>query len=164
MVYTRFNYRWYNVLYIYNFNDKIFMSERKTVIGKILESILSVFKENGLGFFRKLWKKVPDELKVQLSDIVEIVERVKGYVDSPAVDLITFAIPGDADDKAVKWLRTILGNITSELNLLDKPVSDYSASDLHNIATLMTKEVTGLSYGQSAVTIENAYQNLVKIP
>jgi hypothetical protein len=135
------------------------MTEKHTILGKALEAIISIFKEGYKSFMVKLFKKLPDELKEKLIDIVDIVERIKTYVDSPAVDLITFAIPGDADDKAVAWLRSILSSVTTELNLLDKPTSEYSASDLHNIGTLLTKEITGMSYGQSAVTIENAYQN-----
>jgi len=135
------------------------MSDKHTILGKVVEAILSVFKSNWIDFIAKLWKKVPDELKVQLIDIVQIVNRIKTYVDSPAIDLITFAIPGDADDKAVAWLRKVLGQITSELRLLDIPTSEYSASDLHNIATRLTQEITGLKYGQAAVTIENAFQN-----
>lgn len=139
------------------------MSERKTILGKVIVAILSIFKENWLNFLIKLWKKVPDELKVTLSNIVDIVERIKTFIDSPGIDLITEAIPGNADDEAVKWLRKTLGDVISRLKLLDKPTSEYSSSDLHNIATLMTQEVTGLSYGQSAITIENAFQNLKKI-
>lgn len=134
----------------------------KTIAGKLLQAVFSLFKENWVDFILKLWKKVPTEIKIELSAIVEAVERIKSYVDSPAVDLITYAIPGDKDDKAVAFLRNALNESISKLRLLDTPTSEYTASDLHNIGTLMTKEITGLSYGQSAVTIENAYQNLVK--
>lgn len=134
----------------------------KTIAGKVLQAIFSLFKENWVDFILKLWKKVPDEIKVELSTVVNIIERIKSFVDSPAVDLVTYAIPGDKDDKAVAFLRKALNEAISKLRLLDTPTSEYTASDLHNIGTLMTKEITGLSYGQSAVTIENAYQNLVK--
>lgn len=135
------------------------MEEKKTIVGKILAAILSVFKENWREFITKLWKKIPVELKTELLNIVDIVNRIKNYVDSPAVDLITYAIPGDKDDKAVAWLRQKLADITSELNLLDKPTGQYSSTDLHSIATRLTQEVTGLPFGQAAITIENAYQN-----
>jgi len=134
----------------------------KTVAGKVLQAILSVFKENWLSFITKLWKKVPEELKEKLIDIVEIIERVKTYVDSPVLDLITAAVPGQADDEAVRWLRAILRTVTTELNLLDKPTSEYSATDLQSLATRLTQEVTGLPFGQSAITIENAYANYKK--
>ncbi len=139
------------------------MSERKTILGKVIAAILSVFAENWLNFLIKLWKKVPTELKVELVKIVDIVERIKTFVDSPSLDMINAVIPGDADDETVKWLRDKLRDITIGLRLLDKPSTEYSASDLHNIATLLTMEVTGLSYGQSAITIENAFQNTKKI-
>lgn len=135
------------------------MSDKHTILGKVVEAILSVFKSNWIDFIANLWKKVPDELKDKLIDIVQVVNRIKEYVDSPAVDLITYAVPGSWDDETVAWLRKVLQEITGHLNIKDKPTSEYTASDLHNIATLLTKEVTGLSYGQSAVTIENAFQN-----
>lgn len=135
------------------------MSEKKTLLGHVVEAILSVFKSNWIDFITKLWKKVPNEIKDKLIDIIHIVNRIKEYVDSPAVDLLTYAIPGSWDDEAIAWMRKTLQAITGELNIKDKPTSEYTSSDLHNIATLLTKELTGLSYGQSAITIENAFQN-----
>lgn len=135
----------------------------KTIVGKVIAAILTVFKSNWLTFIVKLWKKVPDELKIELVKIVDIVERIKSFVDSPGIDLLTAVIPGNADDEIVSWLREKLADIISGLNLLDKHSSEYTSSDLHNIATLLTMEVTGLSYGQSAITIENAFQNTKKI-
>jgi len=39
---------------------------------------------------------------------VSITERIKVILESPVVDVITFLIPGDVDDKIVKKLREIL--------------------------------------------------------
>jgi len=131
----------------------------KTLFGKALEAILSLFKENWFDFITKLWKKIPSELQEKLVDIVKIVERIKTYVDSPVVDFIASVIPGDKDDKIVSTLRAILRSIIEELKLIDTPASELKATDLHSIATRLTQEVTGLPFGQSAITIENAFQN-----
>jgi len=131
----------------------------KTVFGKALEAILSLFKENWFEFITKLWKKIPKELQEKLVDIVEIVERIKTYVDSPIVDFIASVIPGDKDDKIISTLRAILRSIIEELKLIDTPSSELKATDLQSIATRLTQEVTGLPFGQAAITIENAYQN-----
>ncbi|WP_348620204.1 hypothetical protein [Pedobacter lusitanus] len=138
------------------------MAKEKTFIGKILAAVFSVFKENYKDFLVKLWNKIPTEIKPQLIDIVQIIERIKSYVDSPAVDLITFAIPGDKDDKAVAWLRLKLNDLINELKLHDVKPGEYKKTDLQPLATRLTQEVTGMSYGQSAITIENAYQNTIK--
>jgi len=131
----------------------------KTLFGKALEAILSLFKENWFEFITKLWKKIPSELQEKLVDIVEIVERIKTYVDSPVVDFIASVIPGDKDDKVISTLRAILRTIIEELKLIDTPASELKPTDLHSIATRLTQEVTGLPFGQSAITIENAFQN-----
>ncbi|KIO75564.1 hypothetical protein TH53_19690 [Pedobacter lusitanus] len=101
------------------------MAKEKTFIGKILAAVFSVFKENYKDFLVKLWNKIPTEIKPQLIDIVQIIERIKSYVDSPAVDLITFAIPGDKDDKAVAWLRLKLNDLINELKLHDVKPGEY---------------------------------------
>jgi len=134
----------------------------KTLFGKALEAILSLFKENWFEFITKLWKKIPSELQEKLVDIVEIVERIKTYVDSPVVDFIASVIPGDKDDKIVSTLRAILRSIIEELKLIDTPSSELKATDLQSIATRLTQEVTGLPFGQAAITIENTYQNYQK--
>ena len=38
----------------------------KTIVGKVIAAILTVFKSNWLTFIVKLWKKVPYELKIEL--------------------------------------------------------------------------------------------------
>jgi len=131
----------------------------KTLFGKAIEAILSLFKENWFDFITKLWKKIPKELQEKLVDIVEIVERIKTYVDSPVVDFIASVIPGDKDDKIISTLRAILRSIIEELKLIDTPSSELKATDLQSIATRLTQEVTGLPFGQAAITIENTYQN-----
>lgn len=125
----------------------------KTFLGKILASILEVFKSNFPEFIKKIYKKIPDELKVKLAAIVQVVENIKNFVDSPTADLITAIIPGDLDDDLKEWLRKVL------------PVILYKYKDIsgpgyyHLVATELTMKLTGASFGQSAITIETAYQN-----
>jgi len=141
------------------------MEEKKTFFGKLLQGLLSIFKQNWKAFVQKLWnKQVPDEIKPEVSLIVDIVERIKTFVDSPGLDLITWAIPGDVDDKAVAYLRSLLRTITSEYGLTDKPTTEYKRGDLQTIATELTAQYLEMPYGQAAITVEGGFQNLIKLP
>lgn len=129
--------------------------EKKTILGKVVEAILSVFKENWTEFISKLWGKIPGDLKDELLDVVGIVNTIKSFVDSPILDVLVKITPTQADDKALEWLREIF----TKLRLDSLNVSDLTKTDYHNIATLLTEKATGLPYGQSVITIENAYSN-----
>lgn len=124
----------------------------KTIFGKIIAAVLSVFKSNWPSFVAKLWKKVPDELKDKVAIGVEVVELFKKAVNSPTADLITAIIPGHYDDDVKKWLRDLLERIDLDKYLPDDP------AHLHLLASHINTEATGLSFGQAALTTEVAYQ------
>lgn len=137
--------------------------EKKTWLGKIFASIAELFMNNYEKWLKKLWNNIAEDLKPDLVNIVEIIERIKTYVDSPTVGLITWAIPGDKDDKAVELLRTILRSIIAELKLTDTPVNDLSKTDKQSLATRLTEDITGLPFDQASTTIKTAYWNTVKL-
>lgn len=132
------------------------MSTEKTIFGKIIAAILSVFAENWQSFASKLWNKVPDELQDKVTIGVRIVEKLKDIVNSPTADIITSLIPGDLDDKIQDYLKELLPKILEQYGA----ITSVDARLSHNIATDINKDLTGLSYGQSALTTEIAYQNL----
>lgn len=141
------------------------MSKEKTFFGAIIAGLLSIFKNNWKDWVKKLWnKQVPDEIKPEVTTIVEIIERVKTFVDGPGLDLITWAIPGDKDDKAVEWLRSIFRSTTAKYGLTEKKVEDYERGDLQTLASEMTAQYLGMPYGQAAITVQGAFENLVNIP
>jgi hypothetical protein len=128
------------------------MSKKKTILGKVLEAILSIFKENWIGFVAKLWKKIPSDLQEKVLIAIKIVDNLKKFVDSEEADRLTAVIPGELDDALKDFLRKILK---------DYKISEYDlnfASHAHTTATIITQELTGLSFGQSALTTEVAYQ------
>lgn len=128
--------------------------EGKGFLKVFVHKVLELFTRNWEGFFIKVWKKVPYSLQKELNIIVKVVEKFKDVIDHPATDLLTEIIPGEADDRLKEWLRKVLPD------LLHKYYWDKKNPDtFHNIATHLTKELTGMSYGQAAVTIEMAYQN-----
>lgn len=139
------------------------MSEKKTWLGRVFASIAELFMNNYENWLKKLWKNIAEDLKPDLVNIVGIIERIKSYVDSPAVDLITWAIPGDKDNKGVEWLRTVLRSIIAELKLKEIPVNELSKTDKQSLATRLTEEVTGLPFDQASTTIKTAYWNTVKL-
>ncbi|GGG97231.1 hypothetical protein [Pedobacter zeae] len=138
-------------------------TEKKTWLGRVFASIAALFMNNYESWLKKLWKNIAEELKPDLINIVQIIERVKSFVDGPGIDLITAAIPGEVDDKAVAWLRSILHNLLAELDLTDKPTSELTKVDKQSLATRFTEEVTGLPFDQASTTIKTAYWNVVKL-
>jgi len=135
------------------------MSDKHTVLGKVVDAILSIFKSNWKTFVTKLWDKIPDELKTELLDIVGIVNKIKQYADSTIIDVITQVIPGDADDKAVAWAREQLTKIVQAEDIANKKISELTRGNYQTIASELTVAATGLDYGQAAISVENAYQN-----
>lgn len=138
------------------------MSEPKTIFGKIIAGILSVFAEGWKGFVAKAWKKVPDELKDKVSIGVLIVENLKDFVNSPTADLITSIVPGDLDDKVQDYLKELLPKVLKQYHDIDEGYPEITGKVAHNIATDINYELTQLPYGQVALTTEVAYQNIVK--
>lgn len=140
------------------------MSENKTFFGKLIAGLLSYFKSNFPQWIKKIWEKnVPDEIKPEVTLIVEIVERIKTFVDGPGMDLVTWIIPGDKDDKAVQWLRAIFRSVTAEYGLTEKPTSEYKRGDFQTIVSEMTAQYLDMPYGQAAITAEGGFQNLVRL-
>lgn len=136
------------------------MENQKSWLGKILASIIELFASNWESFAVKLFKKIPDELKEKISIGIVIVENIKKFIESPAADFLTAIIPGDLDDKIKDKLRFILPVIWERYNLANQTKLKAEAS--HIIATNINKEITGLSFGQTALTTEVAYQAFKK--
>jgi len=128
------------------------MSQPKTIFGKIIAAVLSVFISNWPSFVSKLWKKVPNDLQDKVTIGVRVVELLKSCIDSPIADVITYIIPGELDDKIKDHLRAVLPVI------LEKWESMSGEAIYHGIATEINSELTGMTYGQSALTTEVAYR------
>lgn len=128
------------------------MSKPKTIFGKLIAAALSIFISKWPDFVSRLWRKVPDEIQDKITIGVRIVEGLKLFVDSPIADLVTMVIPGDLDDKVKGHLRAVLPVI------LEKWKSISGEASYHGIATEINSELTGMPYGQSALTTEVAYR------
>ncbi len=130
-----------------------------------LKGVLSLFIDNFPAFVKRLFGKIPSELKEKFAVIINVVENIKHFVDSPATDLLTTVIPGTADDKLKEWLRKALPKLLEQLGYLQNDIltlssdKDIKSAQLHSIAVLLNKELTGSSFGQAAITTEVVYQN-----
>jgi len=130
-----------------------------------LKGALSLFISNFPAFVKKLFSKIPDQLKSELAIIIQVVTNIKNFVDSPAADFLTAVIPGTADDKIKEWLRKVLPVVLEQLGYLNGQVvtlsdnQDIKAAQLHGIATILNKQLTGSTFGQAAITTEVVYQN-----
>lgn len=133
------------------------MSEKKTLVGKAIAAIVELFKENWQSFAAKLFNKVPDDLKEDISVGIRVVELFKKFVDSPTADLITAIIPGDLDDKLKVWLRGFLSE-WHNLELFDMKEDAHKLT----LATTINKELTGLTFDQTVLTTQIVYNGLKK--
>lgn len=131
------------------------MSEKKTIIGKLLESLFGDFKSKWQKWILKIANLVPDELGDKLKVIILLIERLKEYVHSEDAENLVKFIPGDIDNDFLDWLQKVLP---------EYPIEKYDLSDgghAHLLATYLTRDLTGMSLGQSAVTIEAKYQKML---
>lgn len=137
------------------------MSEKKTWLGKIIADILGTFKSNWPKFVASLWPRVPKELQEKVSLVVSIVENLKKFLDSPLSEVLVSVIPGELDDKLKDKLSDLLGNLLNKWD--ETAIEDKSdAIYLHGLGARLTEGLTDLSFGQSALTTEVAYQAFKK--
>ena len=142
-------------------------------------------------FLTKIWAEVqglfdgiPTELKTAIHIGVLVTEAIKTFVDSPAADVLTAIIPGDADDEIKDLLRAKLPGILAELKLADSCASltdpsqitacaikvlqgldgDVSSAFLHSLSILISQVASDgkLSWSDGVYILEWYYQNEYK--
>lgn len=131
----------------------------KTVAGKVLQAIWSLFKAKWPMFVARLWNKVPNDLQKEVMLGVKIAENIKTWLGGDMAKFITHVIPGDVDEE----IRLRLIKILNDIGLVDNAIysgafTDHKNRLWHNIATDINQHLTGMSFGQSAITTEVAYQ------
>ena len=126
--------------------------EKKTLIGKAIQWIFDQFKTNWPSFVAKLFTKIPKDVLDKVTFAVVVIEAIKKWLASDKAQKIVDFIPGHYDDDLRDYANEFLAayDFNDLLELLPK--------DSHNIATTLTSELTGLSFGQSALTTEVVYQ------
>lgn len=120
-----------------------------------------MFISNFPEFIRKTFKKIPDDIREKIEVIIETVGNINKFVQSPGAEFITSVIPGHIDDDFKNWLREKLPIVLTYLGTYGNPQS-LTGPELHTIASILTKELTGTTYGQAAITTEVIYQELNK--
>ena len=110
-------------------------------------------------FLSKIWAEIKDlfmglpvELKTAIHIGVLVTENIKNFVDSPAADILTTLIPGDADDMIKDWLRAKLPTILTELKLAD---SCGNLTDPAAITQCAVKVIQGLDPNIQSAFLHN---------
>ena len=75
-------------------------------------------------FIKRLIKKALPEVKKVVDVGIDIVEMIKGYVDSPGVDVITSLTKNKLDDAGVAFLRAYLPKLLAQLKGVSEALTD----------------------------------------
>lgn len=138
-----------------------------TFVGDFLRSLVS--------FFKNLTAKT----KELTPEIIQVVENVKNFVDSPGADFLTAVIPGTLDNWvqdilkiAIPKLLNILNTVESFNDILDQnekskaivasfQVQEQDAQDMffHNLASKLVQKTTDEPWSKSIFIAEGAYKN-----
>jgi hypothetical protein len=101
-------------------------------------------------FLSKIWTEIknlfagiPTELKTAIHIGVIVTENIKTFVDSPAADVLTAIIPGDADDEIKDLLRAKLPGILTELKLADSCGSLTDPAEITACAVKVLQDLDG---------------------
>jgi len=92
------------------------------------------------------------KIEQELENVVDIVNKIKQYADSPIADIIVKATPFTWDDAAKKWLSVFLTAV------LDKYNSLKDAKALKEIAGKLAQRQTGLPLETASARVEETYQ------
>lgn len=145
----------------------------KSKILDIIRDILNVFIQKFPDFVAGLFKKIPAKLQSQIVVFIKLAENIENFVQSDTADFLTAVIPGDTDDNLKLWLRKVLPGVLKTLNLItvnnDNSIrlhlpedDDAKNTKLADIASLLTKSLTGAGLGQSRITTEVVFQDYKK--
>lgn len=144
----------------------------KTFIANIWKSIKAIFDS------------MPSDMKTAIHIGVVVTENMENFVDSPAADILTALIPGEADDLVKTWLRAQLPVLLAELKLADNCgtltdpqaitacavktlqslTGDIKNAFLHNLSVLIAQIAADekLSWSDGVTILEWYYQNRFK--
>lgn len=128
------------------------MSQKKTIAGKLIEWVIDLFKRNWASFVNKNYDKIPEDIKEKISIIIQVVNKVNEFAQSPIADVITNVIPGNVDDQFKEWLRKVLPIVLAKAG--DVRIGSQRAA----ITAELTKELTGMRLAQSMATSQFVYE------
>lgn len=138
---------------------------------------VSSFITKFFGFIKKLIKKVLPEVKQVVDVGIDIVEMIKGYVDNPAINVITALTKNKFDDTTVSFLRIYLPKLLAQLKGVSEALSDDEMREYiefinsreedakailtHGICSMINYHICDDlgSRGQAFITTEVVWQN-----
>jgi len=136
-----------------------------TIVGNFLRTI------------KRLFLLLTAEVKKQMPEIIQTVNNIKNFVDSPDCDVLTAIIPGTLDDTLKVLLRKYLSDLLKALNtsnnianlptlndqhkaiIQEIQLSPDSARDIlyHGIAAKLTEAITGKTWSESILLAQGAF-------
>ena len=133
---------------------------------------------------KALFSRIEPELQTAIHIGVIVTENIKNFVDTPAADVLTALIPGDADDVIKNLLRAKLPEILAELKLADSCSQltdpeqitacavkvlqgldgDIQSAFLHNLSILIAQVAADgkLTWGDGVYLLQWYYENRYK--
>lgn len=133
---------------------------------------------NFLRWLVGLFKSLTAKAKKLAPEIIQVVENVKNFVDSPRADFLTSVIPGTLDDTVQKLLKLYLPKLLLILNTTESyleiedpneqskaivasfQVGDQDTKDMffHSLASKLVQGVTEEPWSKSIFIAEGVYQ------
>lgn len=94
---------------------------------------MSIFSKifDGVGaYFRKMFKKAKAFAEKEIPAAIKVVEKIKDFMNSNAVPLITALIPGDVDDKIAARIIKELPGVLIKLQLSSECAKKGTADEV----------------------------------
>lgn len=134
---------------------------------------------NFLRFIVHLFGELTTKTKELTPEILQVVNNVKNFVDSPGCDFLTAVIPGTWDNRLQDLMKAYLPKLLDVLNKVESftEIADQnermkaivanmqlSEGDLRDVtfqpmAAKLIQKATEEPYGKSVIIAESAYQN-----
>lgn len=138
---------------------------------------VSSFITKFFGWIKKQILKILPEVKQVVDVGIDIVEMINGYVDNPAINVITALTKNKFDDTTVSFLRIYLPKLLAQLKGVSEALSDdemreyieFINSREEDAKAILTHGICSMinyhlcddlgSRGQAFITTEVVWQN-----
>lgn len=99
------------------------------------------FLKSILRFFEKIFRGLRKPAKIAIHWGVVITEKLKTFVESEGLDVLTEIIPGQLDDKIKDKLRVAIPNILIKLKLAEECADEHDPAKLTACAISVLKSI-----------------------
>jgi len=140
------------------------MSEKHTIVGKLLQEVFNIFKRNWPSFIKKLINKVPDDVSEIYSVGIFMVQNIKTFLEGDVAKFITHVIPGDLDEeirlKAIEVLTKVM-QLDENLHSIGKNEMVINNRGIAlGLASELNAQLMDIPFPQSTITTQVLYEKL----